>query len=151
MPSIPGRSPSRQQIVTGAILSGGINAVIRAFLLRGTASVPLSVDRIGAGTRAVPGAAAPQAGSPAMILTALAHWTMKAPTKTIVPPTLWRIVKQGLCALGAVVAGAIVWQRAFGTVEVGLWAAVILLGLIAGVGSAAVTCRTIPEVVGNRP
>ncbi len=84
-----------------------------------------------------------------MILTAIAHWTLKGPKKPFIPTTLWLVVKHGLFAFGAVVAGAVLWQRMAGTVEVGLLTAVVLLGAVAGLVSAVVNYMTISEVVGD--
>ena len=155
MTSTETRSPSQREIVKGAVLSGVINAVIngaiQAWLLRGNDVIPLSVDSISAGTKTVLGSAVPLAVSLAMILTAVAHWTLKGPKKPFFPTTLWLVLKHGLFAFGALVAGAIVWQRSVGTVDVGLVTAVILLGLIAGVVAAVVNYMTISEIVTDRP
>lgn len=143
--------PDRPEILKGAVLSGVINAVIngaiQAWLLRGRDMIPLSVDGISAGTHTVLGSAVPLAVSLAMILTAVAHMTVKVPKKPFFPTTLWLVVKHGLFAFGALVAGAVVWQRVYGTVEVGLVTAVILLGVIAGVVSVVVNYMTISEIV----
>ena len=143
--------PSQADILKGAALSGVINAVINGaiqfFLLRGEAPLPLTVDTIGTETHTVLGASVPLAVSLAMILTAVAHWTTKGPKKPFFPTTLWLVIKHGLFAFGAVVAGAVMWQRIMGTVEVGLGAAVLILGLVAGIVSAIVNYMTISEIV----
>ena len=155
MTSTASRGPSQQEIVKGALLAGVINAVIngtiQAWLLRGSEPIQLSVDGISAGTHTVLGAAVPLAVSLAMILTAVAHWTLKGPKKPFFPTTLWLVVKHGIFAFGALVAGAIVWQRSVGTVEVGLGTAVVLLGLIAGAVSAVVNYMTVSEIGTGRP
>jgi hypothetical protein len=139
------------QILKGAALSGAINAVINGaiqfFLLRGSAPIPISVDSIATETHTVLGASVPLAVSLAMILTAVAHLTLKAPKKPFFPTTLWLVIKHGLFAFGTVVAGAVMWQRFMGTVEVGLGTAVIVLGLVAGLVSAVVNYMTISAVV----
>ena len=143
------------EILKGAMLSGAINAVInggiQAYLLRGKGPIPLSVDAISAGTHTVLASAVPLAVSLAMILTAVAHWTLKAPKKPFVPTTLWLVVKHGLFAFGAVVAAAVVWQRAAGTVEVGVGTAVVLLGAVAGLVAAVVNYMTISKIIEVRP
>jgi hypothetical protein len=155
MTASTGPGPSRGEIVKGALISGGVNAVIngaiQASLLKGTATIPLSVDAISAGTHTVLGAAVPLAVSLAMILTAVAHSTVKGPKKPFFPTTFWLVIKHGLFAFGAVVAGAVVWQRAAGAVEVGFVTAVVLLGLLAGIVSAAVNYMTVSEIVRDRP
>ena len=83
----------------------------------------------------------------AMILTAVAHWTTKGPKKPFIPTTLWLVIKHGLFAFGTVVAAAVIWQRTVGTVEVGLGAAVLVLGIVAGLVAAIVNYMTISEIV----
>jgi hypothetical protein len=142
---------TQAEIVKGAAFSGVINAVINGaiqfFLLRGSEPMPLTVDSIGTEMHTVLGSSVPLAVSLAMILTAVAHTTVKVPKKPFVPTTLWLVIKHGLFAFGAVVAGAVMWQRIMGTVEVGLGTAVLLLGLVAGVVAAVVNYMTISEIV----
>ena len=38
---------------------------------------------------------------------------MKGPKKPFLPTTLWLVIKHGLFAFGAVVAGAVMWQRSW--------------------------------------
>jgi hypothetical protein len=139
------------QIVKAAVISGIINAVINGaiqfFMLRGHDSIPMSVDAISAGTHTVLGSAVPLAVSLAMILTAVAHWTLKAPKKPFVPTTLWLVVKHGIFAFGALVAGAVVWQRVVGTVDVSVATAVVVLGLVAGLVATLVNYQTLSAVV----
>ena len=142
---------TQEEIFKGAVISGVINAVINGaiqfFLLRGSGPIPLSVDTIGTDTHTVFGSSVPLAVSLAMILTAVAHWTTKGPKKPFVPTTRWLVVKHGLFAFGAVVAGAVMWQRMVGTVEVGLGTAVVILGIVAGVVAAVVNYMTISAIV----
>jgi hypothetical protein len=146
---------TKPDILKVAVLSGVINAVINGaiqyFLMRGTASIPLSVDSIGTETHTVLGSSVPLAVSLAMILTAVTHWTLKAPKQPFVPTTLWLVVKHGLFAFGAVVAAAVMWQRTVGTVEVGLGTAVLILGIVAGIVSAVVNYMTISAVLEDAP
>ncbi|MRH22090.1 hypothetical protein [Rhodovulum strictum] len=138
-------------ILVGALISGVINAVINGaiqfFILRGTSPIPVSVDSIGTETHTVLGSSVPLAVSLAMILTAVAHWTTKAPKKPFIPTTLWLVIKHGLFAFGAVVAGAVLWQHIMGTVEVSLGTAVLILGVVAGVVAAVVNYMTISAIV----
>jgi hypothetical protein len=143
---------TKAEILRGALASGVINAVINGaiqyFLLRGEGGpIPLSVDSIGTHTHTVLGSSVPLAVSLAMILTAVAHFTVKGPKKPFVPTTLWLVIKHGLFAFGAVVAAAVVWQRAMDTVEVGLGMAVLILGLVAGLVAGIVNYMTISEIV----
>ena len=140
------------EILKGALLSGVINAIINGaiqfFILRGhEGPIPMSVDNISTQTHTVLGSSVPLAVSLAMILTAVAHTTVKVPKKPFFPATLWLVIKHGIFSFGLVVAGAIVWQRAMGTVEVGLGTAVVILGIVAGVVSAIVNYMTISAIV----
>ena len=143
----------RSQITKGAVVAGAVNAVINGaiqyFLLEGKGPIPLSVDSISAGTHTVLAEAVPLAVSLAMILTAVAHWTLKAPKKPFVPTTLWLVFKHGIFAFGTVVAGAVVWQRAVGTVEVSVATAVVVVGAVAGLVAAVVNYLTIVTIVEN--
>jgi hypothetical protein len=143
---------TQTQILVGALVSGVINAVINGaiqyFILRGDEGpIPVSVDSIATETHTVLGSSVPLAVSLAMILTAVAHWTTKGPKKPFFPTTLWLVIKHGLFAFGTVVAGAVMWQRIMGTVEVGLGTAVLILGIVAGVVSAVVNYMTISQIV----
>jgi nucleoside recognition membrane protein YjiH len=147
----PADPAAPSQILKGAVISGVVNAVINGaiqfVMLRGHDTIPLSVDAISAGTHTVLGAAVPLAVSLAMILTAVAHWTLKTPKKPFVPTTLWLVVKHGIFAFGALVAGAVVWQRVVGTVEVSVATAVIVLGVVAGLVATLVNYQTLSAVV----
>jgi hypothetical protein len=142
---------TQPEILKGAVIGGVINAVINGaiqfFLLRGSGPMPLTVDSIGTETHTVLGSSVPLAVSLAMILTAVAHTTVKVPKKPFVPTTLWLVIKHGLFAFGSVVALAVVWQRVMGTVEVGLCTAVLILGTVAGLVAAIVNYMTISAIV----
>lgn len=153
MTDTPTHMMSKGEILKGAVIGGAINAVVNGaiqfFLLRGSGPMPLTVDSIGTETHTVLGTSVPLAVSLAMILTAVAHFTVKVPKKAFVPTTLWLVIKHGLFAFGAVVAAAVVWQRMMGTVEVGLGSAVLILGLVAGLVAGIVNYMTISEIVEN--
>jgi hypothetical protein len=134
-------------IIKGAVISGIINAVINGaiqwYLLAGHAPLPLTVDGITNEEHTVFGAAVPLAVSLAMILTAVAYTTVKTSKPPFFPTFLWMTVKNGFFALGVVVTFAVLWQRIFGSILVSLPAAVLILGLVAGVVSAIVNYMTI--------
>jgi hypothetical protein len=67
------------------------------------------------------------------ILTAVTHLTLKRPKRPFFPDILWLTTKHGFFAFGVPVAGAVLWQRAVGTVVVSVPVAALVLGLIAGV------------------
>jgi hypothetical protein len=131
----------------GAVLSGVINAVINGaiqwYLLKGHAPLPLTVDGITNDEHTVFGAAVPLAVSLAMILTAVAYQTVKFARPRFFPTFLWMTVKHGFFVLGLVITFAVFWQRIFGTIEVSLAMAVVILGVIAGLVSGVVNYMTI--------
>lgn len=140
----------RAQILSGALISGAINAVvngaIQSFLLRGQGPIPVSVDAISSGAHTVLSAAVPLSVSLAMILTAVGHLTLKGPKGPFFPTVLWLVIKHGLFAFGALVAAGVVWQRIVGTVETSVGTAVVFLGLVAGIVATAVNYMTISAV-----
>jgi len=140
-------SPDDREIAKGALLSGVINAVINGaiqwYLLAGQGTLPLTVDGITNDEHTVFGAAVPLAVSLAMILTAVAYTTVKPPKPRFYPKFLWMTIKHGFFALGVVVTFAVFWQRFLGSIFVPLWAAVLILGLVAGAAAAVVNFMTI--------
>lgn len=134
------------KILQGAIVSGLINAVINAaiqfFLMRASSSIPLTVNEIVNDRHTVLGAAVPLAVSLAMILTVVAYTTIKTPKRPFFPSVFWLTIKHGIFAFGLVVAGAVVWQRFMGEIEVSLAVAVLLLGVIAGIAAGIVNYMT---------
>ena len=138
---------SDSKILGGAVISGItnglINGAIQWYLLKGRASIPLSVDGITNDEQTVLATAVPLAVSLAMILTVVTYLTLKAPRRRFFPGVLWLTIKHGVFAFGLIVAGAVAWQRLMGTVEVSLGAAVIILGVIAGIVGGLVNYMTI--------
>lgn len=139
--------PSNAKILRGAMIGGVINGLINGaiqwFLLRGHASIPLTVDAITNDQNTVLGAAVPLAVSLAMILTVIAYLTLKAPKRRFWPGVLWLTIKHGVFAFGLIVVGAVVWQRLMGTVPVSLATAVIVLGVVAGLVAGVVNYMTL--------
>lgn len=134
-------------ILQGAILNGAINAVIngaiQVYFFWGSAAITLSVDEITNDNHTVLGSAVPLAVSLAMILTIVAYMTIKAPKRPFFPSVLWLTFKHGMFAFGLCVTGAVIWQRAVGTMTVSLTAAVIILGVLAGLVAGIVNYMTI--------
>ena len=150
MTGVPESSSAlRDSVLKGAVISGVINAVINGaiqwWLLAKHAPLPLTVDGITNDDHTVFGAAVPLAVSLAMILTAVAFTTIKGPKPRFFPLFVGLIVKHGFFALGIIITFAVLWQRMFGSILVPLWAAVLILGLVAGVVSALVNYMTIME------
>lgn len=139
--------PMPTEIAKGALLTGVLNAVIngaiQAWLLAGSGPLPLTVDGIANDAHTVFGAAVPLAVSLAMILTAVAYLAVKHRKPPFYPTFLWMTVKHGFFALGVIVTFAVLFQRIFGSISVSSWAAVVILGLVAGVVAAIVNYMTI--------
>lgn len=152
MPVKPAVSPPPEaDIMKGAVISGIINAVINGaiqwYLLKDHAPLPLTVDGITNDEHTVFGAAVPLAVSLAMILTAVAYKTVKAPKPPFFPSFLWMTIKHGFFALGVIITFAVLWQRYLGSISVSLVTAVVILGLVAGLVSAMVNYMTIRAAV----
>lgn len=139
--------PDDAAIVKGALLSGAINAVINGaiqiFLLPDTAAISLTVNKIDNDQHTVLGTAVPLAVSLAMILSVVTYTTLKAPKKPFLPTVLWLTLKHGIFAFGLMVAGAVVWQRVMGEIQVAPIAAAVILGGIAGIVAMIVNFMTI--------
>jgi hypothetical protein len=144
-------SMNKAEIMKGAVVGGVINAVINGaiqyFILRGhEGPIPMTVDSISTDAHTVLGSSVPLAVSLAMILTAVAYSTVKVPRKPFFPTTLWLVIKHGIFTFGLVVAGAVMWQRIVGTVEVSLVTTVVFLGIVAGLVAGIVNYMTINAV-----
>ncbi|MGD9298927.1 MAG: hypothetical protein PVG09_04415 [Thiohalocapsa sp.] len=142
---------NKAEIMKGAVVGGVINAVINGaiqyFILRGhEGPIPMTVDSISTDAHTVLGSSVPLAVSLAMILTAVAYSTVKVPRKPFFPTTLWLVIKHGIFTFGLVVAGAVMWQRIVGTVEVSLVTTVVFLGIVAGLVAGIVNYMTINAV-----
>jgi hypothetical protein len=132
------------------VINAVINGVIQYFLLSGHERIPLTVDGITNETKTVFGSAVPLAVSLAMILTWVAYLNVKSSKPKFFPGFLWMTVKHGFFALGVVITFAVLWQRIFGSIQVPVVAAVMILGLVAGAVSAIVNYMTIRAAVAPR-
>ena len=138
---------THEQIVKGAaiggVTNGIINGAVQYFMLSGETAIPLTVNSIINEEHTVLGAAVPLAVILAMILTVIAHLTLKVPKKPFMPQGLWLTVKHGLFIFGLIVSSAIVWQRIMGSMTVSFAAAVVILGVVAGIVAAVINYMTI--------
>lgn len=138
---------NNQQLLQGAVKTGLINAVINAaiqyFLLRDKTPIAISVDSITNQEHTVLGAAVMLAVSLAMILTAIAYLLVKKPRPNFFPYGFWLVLKHGFFTFGVVTALAVLWQRWFGSIEVSLSLALLMIGLIAGLVAGVVEYLTI--------
>lgn len=140
-------STSTNKLITGAVLTGLINAVINGgiqyFFLRSYAPIPITVDSITNNIHTVLGTAVPLAITLAMILTVVSYYKVKQRKINFFPSVFWMVLKHGFFTFGVVTALAVLWQRIFGTIQVSLISALIMIGIIAGVISAIIEFLTI--------
>lgn len=137
----------KQELIKGAAKTGIINALINGgiqyFFLNGTAPIAISVDSITNTEHTVLGTAVVLAVTLAMILTVVAYFGIKEEKVSFFPTAFWLVIKHGFFAFGVLTALSVMWQRIFGTIEVSLLPALIIIGAIAGVVAAFVEYLTI--------
>jgi|SRR5699024_769893 len=130
------------KLLKGAITTGIINAIINGaiqyFLLKGTTPIPISVDSITNNVHTVLGTAVPLAVSLAMILTVVSYFSTKEEKVPFFPSGFWVVLKHGFFTFGVVTALSVVWQRIFGTIDISLLWAVVMIGFIAGIISGII-------------
>lgn len=124
-------------LLKASVINGVINAVINGaiqyFMLKGHGPVALTADAISTTEHTVLGSAVPLAVMLAMILTAVTYLTIKGSKPPFFPGFFWLTLKHGFFSFGVVVSAAVLWQRVMGTVEVSVFGAVVILGIIAGI------------------
>lgn len=152
MPVVADDAHLKASITTG-VINAVINGGIQLWLLNDKSSVAVTVDSISNTEQTVLGEAVILATSLAMILTTIGYFQLKGAKRPFWPSGLWLVVKHGLFAFGAVVTGAILWQRLVGSVEVSVPVAATILALIAGLVAATIHWMTIaaaslPDVPG---
>ena len=137
----------KQKLIKGAVTTGITNAVINGgiqyFFLRGTTPIPISVDSITNTEHTVLGTAVVLAVTLAMILTAVSYLTIKETKVPFFPSAFWLVLKHGFFTFGMVTAFAVLWQHMFGTIEVSLLSALIIIGAIAGIIAGIIEYLTI--------
>lgn len=140
-------SLDKGQLAKGATITGVVNAIINGaiqyFLLKGHAPIPITVDSITNNVHTVLGAAVPLAISLAIILTVVSFYKIKDRQVAFFPFVLGMVLKHGFFTFGVVTALAVVWQRLFGTIDIALFPAIIMIGVIAGLISSIIEYSTI--------
>lgn len=141
------QAPTHEEILRGAIIGGVINGIINGiiqyFILRGDATLPLTVNGIINDEHTVFGAAVPLAVILAFILTIIANLTTKGPRKPFMPTGLWLTIKHSLFVFGSVVSLAVIWQRVMGSVSVSMLTAVVILGVVAAIVATVINYMSI--------
>lgn len=136
-----------QDIAKGATINAVINALINGainwFQLDKRKSHFLTVDSITTGEHTVFSGAVVLAVTLAFILSSIAYFTMKDPTK---PPYFPRVfllaLKHSLYAFGLVALAGMLLQRYAGSIEVSPIAAAAVAGVIAGIVAGIVDYET---------
>ena len=143
------KTSTNNHLIKGAVTTGVINAFINGgiqyFFLKDKGDIPISVDSITNTDLTVLGTAVTLAISLSMLLTIVAYFGIKEKKKPFFPTTLWLTIKHGFFTFGVITSLAVLWQRYMGTVEVSLVAALIIIGVIAGIVSAIINYLTLRE------
>ena len=157
--SFTGRQPRLADSAVGAALNGAINGAIAWHGFRGSASIPLSVDRIGAPGVTALGNAATLAFSLVLIVTCITFFVFRrgarkspeAPATLRDIPFLWvgfrMAIANTVLAFGAFVTMAVLWQRLFGTVETTPLGATAVIALVSAVATVFAEWRTKAEML----
>lgn len=140
-----------QEIIKGSIITGAINAVINGgiqyFFLKDKVPIAISVDSITNNEDTVLGAAVGLAITLAMISTVVTYFNIKDIKVKFYPTCFWSVIKHGFFTFGLVTSLAVLWQRYMGTVEVPLFTALLIIGVIAGIVSGIVNYLTLKACV----
>ena len=140
---------NQQKLVKGALITGVINALINGgvqyFFLKDFTIIPISVDSITNDTATVLGTAVTLAISLSIILTIVAYFSIKEKKVSFFPTAFWLTIKHGFFTFGVITSLSVLWQKKMGTIDVSLTAALLIIGLIAGLISAIINYLTLKE------
>lgn len=134
-------------ILKGALVSGLINAIINGlinwFQLGDITSIRLTTDSISSQEHTVFGGAVILGTSLAFILTSIAYLSVKMSDKPKYFPKVFLLaLHQSIFVFGVLVVFSLLFQKIFGSLEVGKTNAAIITGIIAGIASAIVEYST---------
>ncbi|MEJ7736931.1 MAG: hypothetical protein WKF97_05845 [Chitinophagaceae bacterium] len=116
-------------------------------MLRGKAPIAISVDSITNNADTVLGSSVVLAITLAIIMTIINYFKIKEKKVPFFANVFWLMIRHGFFTFGVVTALSILWQRYFGTIEVGLVPAILIITLIAGIVSAAINYLTIKRCI----
>ncbi len=133
--------------VINGVINGFINGGIQYFFLKGTAPIAISVDSITNNVHTVLGAGVSLGIMLAVITTVVAYFNIKDKKVPFYPEVLWSVIKHGFFTFGVITSLAVLWQRYMGTVEVGLFPALLIIGLIAGLVAGFVNYLTLKACI----
>lgn len=137
----------RKGAIINGVINGFINGGIQYFFLKGTAPIAISVDSITNNVHTVLGAGVTLGITLAIITTVVAYFTSKETKIPFYPKVLWSVIKHGFFTFGVITSLAVLWQRYMGTVEVGLFPALLIIGLIAGLVAGFVNYLTLKACI----
>lgn len=142
---------SNNKIIQGAVLGGIINAFINGgvqyFFLKKLDRVPISLDSITNNDQTVLGTAVSLSITLAVILTFVGYFGIKVKKRKFYPHTFWLAIKHGFFTFGVLTSLAVLWQKYVGTVEVSLFGALVIIGIIAGIVSGVVNYLTLKKSI----
>lgn len=137
----------KKEVIKDAAVAGVstfiVDGVIQFFMLRGKAPIAISVDSITNNADTVLGSSVVLAITLAIIMTVINYFKIKEKKVPFFPNVFWLMIRHGFFTFGVVTALSVLWQRYFGTIEVGLVPAILIIALIAGIVSAAINYLTI--------
>lgn len=137
------------KILKGALIGGGINALINGtlqwFSFKNYDVLPISVDCITNNTLTVLSTAVPKALSLAAVLTLIAYFTIKTKKAPVYPTVIWLVLKHSFFTFGVVTALSVMWQYKMGTIEVSPYVATTIVALIGACVAITVNYLTISE------
>jgi uncharacterized protein YjeT (DUF2065 family) len=157
--AVTGRRPRLVDSAVGAAINAVINGAIAWHGFRGSASIPLSVDRIGAPGVTALGNSAILAFSLVLIITCITFFVFRRGARRA-PEALAALrdmpflrvglriaIANTLLAFGGFVTAAVVWQRVMGTMEMSPLGATVVVALVAALATAFAEWRTKTEML----
>lgn len=124
-----------------------IDGIIQFFSLRDEVPIAISVDSITNNEHTVLGSSVALALLLAVLMTLINYFKIKGPKVPFFPNVFWLMIRHGFFTFGVFTSLSVLWQRWFGTIEIGLLPAVFMIALIAGIVSATINYLTIERCV----
>jgi hypothetical protein len=129
--------------LSSGILNLCINGLIQYFTLKSHEEIALSLDSISSKEVTVLGSAITLGISLSIVLTIIEYFKIKGDKVTLFPNALLLVAKHAFFAFATLTAVTVAWQRIVGTIFVGLFPAILIIGITAGGVSAIITYITI--------
>lgn len=153
-------SPRLADSLVGAGVNGLINGLIAWSAFKGSESVPLSMDSIGAPGITALGNAATVAFSLSALITCITFFVFRSGARkahapaalanmAFLPTGLAMALMNTAMTFGAFVALAVLWQRLMGTVSVSPFTAALVVAAVALVSTGIAEWRTKREMLAS--